>query len=196
MNLIDRAKKIMLNPKEEWVVISQETTTVTRIFTGYLLILAIVPALAQFVRYGLMGYNVPLVGYIGGSVEMGIRYAVIGYASYIFGAFISAYIIDALAISFGSRKNFTKAMQLVVYSYTPMLLASVFLMIPGLSFLSIVGLYGLYLLYIGLSPMMETPEDKAIGYFLISLLVIIVIYFVLAALLSLIFLGRSVFSAM
>lgn len=196
MNLIERAKKIMFNPKEEWVVISQETTSVAQLFTGYLLILAIIPALAQFVRYGLIGYELPFAGHIAGSVGLGVRYAIIAYASYIIGAFISAYLIDALAPSFGSQKNTSKAMQLVVYSYTPMLIASVFWMIPGLYFLSIIGLYGLYLLYIGLTPMMQTPEDKAIGYFVVSLLVIFAAYVIIAAILGLLFLGRSIISGM
>lgn len=195
MNLIERARKIITNPKEEWAVINQETTSVTQLLTGYFLILALIPAIAQFVRYGLIGYNAPLVGHINGSIELGLKYAVIGYITYVLGAFLSAFIIDALASSFGSQKNFTKAMQLVVYSYTPMMIASVFGMIPGLSILSIVGLYGLYLLYAGLTPMMQTPEDKAVGYFVVSLLVIIVSYFIIGLIFTGILLGGTIISA-
>lgn len=196
MNLIERARKIITNPKEEWAVINQETTTVTQLLTGYFLILALIPAIAQFVRYGLIGYNAPLVGHINGSIELGLKYAVIGYITYVLGAFLSAFIIDALASSFGSKKNFTKAMQLVVYSYTPMMIASVFGMISGLSILSIVGLYGLYLLYAGLTPMMQTPEDKAVGYFVVSLLVIIVSYFIIGLIFTGILLGGTIISAL
>ena len=196
MNLIDRVKKILLSPKEEWVVISQETTTVTQLCTGYLLLLALIPAIAQFVKFGLIGYSIPFGGHMGGSIELGIRYALIGYINYVLGAFLSAFIIDALATSFGSQKNFTKAMQLVVYSYTAMMIASIFVLIPGLSILSIVGLYGLYLLYIGLAPMMQTPEDKTVGYFVVSLLVIIVVYGVLAFALSALFIANTVMSSM
>lgn len=196
MNLIERARKIITNPKEEWAVINQETTSVTQLLTGYFLILALIPAIAQFVRYGLIGYNAPLVGHINGSIELGLKYAVIGYITYVLGAFLSAFIIDALASSFGSQKNFTKAMQLVVYSYTPMMIASVFGMIPGLSILSIVGLYGLYLLYAGLTPMMQTPEDKAVGYFVVSLLVIIVSYFIIGLIFTGILLGGTIISAL
>jgi Yip1 domain. len=195
MNLIERARKIITNPKEEWAVINQETTTVTQLLTGYFLILALIPAIAQFVRYGLIGYNAPLIGHISGSVELGVKYAVIGYITYVLGAFLSAFIIDVLATSFGSQKNFTKAMQLVVYSYTPMMIASVFGMIPGLSILAIVGLYGLYLLYAGLTPMMQTPEDKAVGYFVVSLLVIIVSYFIIGLIFTGILLGGTIISA-
>ena len=105
MNLIERARKIITNPKEEWAVINQETTTVTQLLTGYFLILALIPAIAQFVRYGLIGYNAPLIGHISGSVELGVKYAVIGYITYVLGAFLSAFIIDVLATSFGSQKK-------------------------------------------------------------------------------------------
>ena len=196
MNLVDRVKKILMNPKEEWVVISQETTTVTQLFTGYLLILALIPAIAQFVRWGFLGYSVPFGGHISGSIELGIRYAIMGYISSILVVFISAFVIDLLATSFGSQKNFTKAMQLVVFSYTPMFIAGIFQMIPGLSILGIVGLYGLYLLYIGLTPMMQTPEDKIVGYFVVSLLVIIVTYFLLALILSALFVSTALMTSM
>jgi len=196
MNLIERVKKILLSPKEEWVVISQETTTVTQLCTGYLLLLALIPAIANFVKFGLIGYSIPFGGHVGGSIELGIRYAVMQYIIYVLGAFVSAFIIDALATSFGSQKNFTKAMQLVVYSYTAMMIATVFTMIPGLSVLSIVGLYGLYLLYLGLTPMMQTPEDKVVGYFVVSLLVIIVISVILTFVLSALFIANTLMSSM
>jgi len=38
MNLIERAKNIIIKPKDEWNVISQETTSVSQLTTGYLLI--------------------------------------------------------------------------------------------------------------------------------------------------------------
>jgi hypothetical protein len=38
------------------------------------------------------------------------------------------------------------------------------LLIPGLRFLTILGLYGLYLLWTGLPPVMRTPPSKAFLY--------------------------------
>jgi hypothetical protein len=195
MNLVERAKNIILKPKDEWVVVSQETTSIAQLLTGYLLILALIPALAQLIRYGLIGYNIPFVGHIPGTITVGIRYAIIGYITYVLGAYLSAFIIDALATSFGSQKNFTKAMQLVVYSYTPMMIASILQIIPGLGILSIVGLYGLYLLYLGMKPMMLTPDDKVTGYFVVSLLVIIVVYFVIGLIMGAILLTGSIVNA-
>lgn len=184
MNLIERAKNILIKPKEEWAVISLETTSVAELCTKYLLILALIPALAQFIKFGLLGYSAPFVGHVGGSIPGGIRQAIISYVSTVAGAFISAFIIDALAPSFGSQKNFSRAFQLVVYSFTATMVAGIFVMIPGLSILTILGLYGLYILYLGMSPMMLTPEDKLVGYFVVSLIVIIAVYVVLGLILT------------
>lgn len=187
MNLIERAKNILLKPKDEWTVVEQETTSVQELVTTYLIPLALIPAAASFVRWGLIGYG----SFIGASMSWGIKYALISLVTTIGGAYLSAFIIDALATNFGSVKDFRKAMQLVVYSYTPMLVAGIFQIIPGLSFLGIVGLYGLYLLYTGIAPLMKTPQDKVTGYFVVSLVVLIVIYAILGAILTTAILGGS-----
>jgi hypothetical protein len=185
MNLIERAKNILIKPKEEWNVISQETTSVTQLVTGYLLILALIPAAAQFIRYGLIGYNLPFIGHMPGSMSWGIRQAVVSYISSVGGVFLSAFIIDMLATNFASQKNFAKAMQLVVYSFTASFVAGIFYLIPGLGILAVIGsLYGLYILYIGLKPMMQTPDDKVTVYFVISLLVIIAVSVILSMILG------------
>lgn len=186
MNLIERVKNVLIKPKDEWEVISKETTSINQLLTGYLLILAIIPAGAVFLKIGIIGYNMPFYGHVSGNISMGISQAIVSYITYVGGAFLSAFIIDALAPSFGSEKNFIKAMQLMVFSYTPMLLAGIFQLIPGLGILAIVGLYGLYILYLGLTPMMKTPDDKRIGYFVVSLLITIGIYFIIGVILGVI----------
>lgn len=185
MNLIERAKNIILKPKEEWTVIEQEQTSVSELVTSYLVLLALIPAAAAFLRFGVFGFG----HMFGPSIEWGLKQAVVSFVATGGGAYLSAWVIDALAVNFGSTKDFRKAMQLVVYSYTPMMLAGIFQLIPALSILGIVGLYGLYLLYLGIAPLMKTPEDKVTTYFVVSLLVIIVIYVVIAAILTSVLIG-------
>jgi hypothetical protein len=192
MNIVERAKNILIKPKDEWNVISQESTSVAQLATTYLLVLALIPAAAQFVRYGIFGYNIPFIGHVPGSITYGIRQAVVSYIGSAGGAFLSAFIIDILASNFASQKNFEKAMQLVVYSYTAMFVAGVFYLIPGLGILAFIGgLYGLYILYLGLKPMMQTPDDKVTVYFIVSLAVIIVVSAVLSVVLGTILLASG-----
>jgi hypothetical protein len=192
MDIVERVKNILISPKQEWEVIEKETTPVSQLVVGYLLLLALIPAIANFIGYWLVGYRVPFVGHVSGSFEFGLRQGVLAFASPVIAVFVAAYVIDLLAPSFGSQKDFRRAMQLVTYSYTPALVAGVFMIIPSLGILAtLAGLYALYLLYIGLKPMMKTPDDKVTTYFIVSLLVMIVATFVVAAILSAIFLSRS-----
>ena len=75
--------------------------------------------------------------------------------------YIIASVIDLLAPRFGGQKNFANALKLSVYSHTPLWLAGIFLLIPGLNFLLILGLYGLYLLWTGLPLLMRVPDEQA-----------------------------------
>ena len=191
MNLINRAKSILLSPKTEWAVIEPERTDVKTLTLNYLLPLALIPAIAGFIGFGLIGQNV--LGMHIGSAGYGLRYAIVSLVSTIGGAFLTAYIIDLLAPSFGSEKNFLQSFKLVVYSYTPMMVAGVFLIIPALGILAtLAGLYGLYLLYIGLQPMKKTPDDKKTTYFVVSLIVVIIGSVVLSAILSSIFITSGI----
>ena len=192
MNLINRVKSILLTPKTEWPVIETEQTDVKTLTINYLLLLALIPAIAGFIGYGLIGQNV--FGVHIGSAGYGLRHAITSLIGTIGGAFLTAYIIDLLAPNFGSEKNFLKSFQLVVYSYTPMMVAGILLIIPTLGMLaSLAGLYGLYLLYIGLQPMKKTPEDKKTSYFVVSLIIVILVSIVLSAILSSMVITTSLF---
>jgi hypothetical protein len=77
-------------------------------------------------------------------------------------------VIDLLAPRFGGKKNFSNAFKLSVYSHTPLWLAGVFLLIPGLNFLLILGLYGFYLLWVGLPILMGVPNERAFTYAIVA----------------------------
>ena len=183
MNIIDRAKQIILKPKEEWMVIDQESTSVKDLITGYLLPLALIPTIASLIGYGFF-FRLHSLGF-------GIKYAVLYFITYIGGALLTAWIIDALAVTFASVKDFRKAFQLVVYSYTPMMVAGVVMIFPALSpVMLLAGLYSLYLLYLGFKPLMKTPDDKLVTYFVVSLVVLIVVYFVISTILTRVIIGN------
>jgi hypothetical protein len=183
MNIIERAKQIILKPKDEWVAIDQESTSVKDLVTGYLVPLALVATIASFIGYSFF-FKFHSLGF-------GIKYAILYFVTYVGGALLTAWVIDALAPSFGSTKDFRKAMQLVVYSYTPMMVASVVMIFPALSpIMLLAGLYSLYLLYLGLKPLMKTPDDKLMTYFVVSLVVLVVVYFVISTILTRLIVGN------
>lgn len=183
MNTIQRAKNILMTPKTEWNLISEENSGHVKLLVGYLIPLALIPAIAGFIGYGLIGYSV--IGIHIGSIGLGIRQALVSFISTVGGVYLSAWIISFLADKFDSLKNFDKAFELVVYSYTPMCVAGILLIYTPLSFLATLGgLYGLYLLYVGLVPMLQTPGEKKTPFFLVSLLAVALVSVILSAILG------------
>ncbi len=183
MDVVNRVKNILLAPKEEWPAIEAERYPHARIFTSYLLLLALIPAAGNFIGQGLIGYSV--LGVHFGGISWGIKQAAVSFVSVAGGAYLTAFVIDLLAETFGSTKNFDNAFALTAYSYTPMCLAGIFYILPSLSIIALVaGLYGLYILYTGLQPMMKTPEDKVTVYFLVALVCVIAVTAILMTVLG------------
>lgn len=90
-----------------------------------------------------------------------------------------ALIVDALAPTFGGTKSQIQALKLMAYGSTASWVAGIFLIIPALSILALVGsLYSLYLLFIGLPVMMKSPQDKSVGYTVAVIVAAIVVFFV------------------
>jgi hypothetical protein len=183
MNLFERVKNIITTPNKEWDVIATETPDTGKIITGYVLPLAGAAALAAFIGYGLIGVSYFGVRFAG--MNWGIYQAINVFVAAILGVFVSAFVIDALAPSFGSEKNMGRSIQLVAYSYTPAWIGGLLAILPAIALIgSLFGLYGLYLLYIGLPKLKKTPAEKHVGYFVVSLLVIIVVYIVIGLIMA------------
>jgi len=185
MSLINRAKNILLTPATEWRVIDGEMETPGSLLGKYVLPMALIPAIAYFIGYGLIGVDAVLFR-IGG-IKWGIMLACSSFITSLCGYYISTYVIDALAPSFNSPKNIGKSAQLVAYSYTAAWVAGIFYILPSLGILAILGLYGIYLFYVGIPVMKSTPEDKRVTYMIVSAIVIIVVAFVVGLVINNIF---------
>ena len=183
MNLIDRAKNILFSPKTEWEKIQGETIPHVKMLTTNLLWLALIPAVAAFIGWGVIGHKVLFVRVAG--FGLGIRYALMQFVSVIGGAYLTALAFYLVAPHFGAKKDFDKAFQLAAYCYTAVCAGGVFYIMWSLSFLAgIAGLYGLYILWLGVKPMLEVPEEKVTNYFIVALLCMVVISIVLGAILG------------
>ena len=177
MDIVQRVQSILLKPKEEWVKIKAEPTTVAGLFTSYIMILAAIPAVFQFLGHVLVGQRLPLVGVFRWSIGRALGNAVVTYIFALVAVYLFALVVNELAPTFSSTKSMTSALKLTAYSMTPGWVAGVLYIVPGLWALSLVAsLYGLFLLYLGFdTPMMETPKDKIMGYMVLSIVVIVVL---------------------
>jgi hypothetical protein len=179
-SLVTRVKNILMTPRAEWPRIDAEPATVGGIYASYVAILAAIGPVASLIGQQVFGYSMfgitykPPIGY-------SIAQAVLTYVLSLVGIYVIALIIDALAPSFGGTKDNLKAFKVAAYSWTAAWIAGIFGIIPMLGILAILGLYSLYLLYLGLPVLMKVPQDKAIGYTLVIVVVAIVVWFIIAA---------------
>jgi hypothetical protein len=175
MNLVERARNLILQPRQEWQLIDAEPHTVQDLYTGYVMILAAIPAACGFIGYSIVG-----AGPWGAAQRMpigaGAAYLVVGYLLTLGWVYILALIIEAFAPKFEGKRDFDQALKVAAYTPTPAWIAGVFSVIPGLAIIGwLLSLYSLYLLFAGLPLLMKVPEDKAIPYFAVVIIATIVL---------------------
>jgi Yip1-like protein len=181
MNLVERAQKILLQPKQEWYVIQQEPTPPPQIYTSYIIPLAAIGPVASIIGLSLIGVTT-IVGSFRLSIPYAIILALVSFALDLGSVYVVALIIDALAPSFASHKNFNQAFKVAAYCKTPAWIGGIFNLIPTLAILGgLLGLYSIYLLYLGLPPLMYTPPDKAVVYTVVIIVVMIVLFIIIGA---------------
>lgn len=177
MNIIDRAKNILLQPKQEWQVIETERTPTPELYKGYILLLAAIGPLASIVGFSLIGMNVPFAGTVRIPLSTSITQAVVTYALTLASVYILALIINALAPTFAGVQDSNQALKVAAYSSTAAWLAGVFTIFPLLSVLGLLlAVYSFYLLYVGLPILMKSPTQKALGYTATVVVAAIVIF--------------------
>ena len=179
VSLVERAKAIILTPKEEWPKIATETTTQAEILKTWVLPLAAIGPIASLLGGQVFGYGAFGFSYRPGIVSALVT-AIFTYGLAIASVFVLAFIADFLAPKFNGVSNRTNAFKLVAYGYTASWLAGVFGLIPALAFFTLLGLYSLYLIYTGVTPLMQVPQDKAAGYTAVTILCAVVLALIVA----------------
>ncbi len=180
MNVVKRTTNILLTPKAEWQVIQNEPLTVAGIFTKYAMVLAAIPALAGFIGYSLVGVSLPFFGTFRYSVVRGLSWAILSYALSLVGALLVALVVNSLAPSFGGEKDLVASAKAVVFGYTAAWVGGIFAIVPSLSILAaLAGVYSLVLLWMGMKALKEVPIGKMAGYFAVTLIVALPLFFVI-----------------
>ena len=87
MNLVDRIKGIVVEPRNEWPKIAAEPATVQSLYTGWIMILAAVGPIAVLLTMH------------------SVQFAIAQYLLALIITFVLALIVDALAPSFGGTKD-------------------------------------------------------------------------------------------
>ncbi len=181
MNLVSRAKGIIVNPRQEWAAIDAEPLNLSELLVGYVLPLAAIGPIASIIGWSTFGFG----GLFRLSIGTLIMHAIVSYVLAIVGVFLLAWVINALAPTFGATQEMPQAIKVAAYSSTAAWVAAIFNIFPAIAILAAIGaLYSLYLCYIGLPILMKAPADKATTYVIAVIVSIIVIYLVIGMLSS------------
>jgi hypothetical protein len=164
MNAAARAKAMLIDPYVAWMQIEQEPGDPAYVLTRYVALLALVPAIFGFVGTSIIGVAVPGAATVRTTIFNGLFGAIFGYVMTCATVLLLGLIVDLAAPLFGGRRNFDAAFKLAVYSFTPVWLAGIFLLLPGLRFLVLTGFYGAYILWLGLPPLTKTPEQRSLHF--------------------------------
>lgn len=164
MNFVRRAAAVLADPAALWPRIEKENGDASYLLISYVALLALIPAAAGFIGGCVIGVIVPGTGTVRTPLVHGLLAAIFDYAAAFAQVLLVALSIDMLAPWFGARRSFAAALKLAVYSFTPVWLAGIFLLLPGLRFLEFTGLYGAVILASGLPTLMRAPQQRLPSY--------------------------------
>ncbi len=170
MNAFVRAKTLLVDPIAAWRGIEKDIGDPAYLLSRYVAVLALIPALSSFVGATLIGVVTPSGAVVRADLIDGLFGAIFSYAASCAMVLLLGLIIDILAPLFGGRRDFEDAFKLAVYSFTPLWLAGIFLLLPGLRFLLLTGAYGIYLLFIGAPRLTKVPEQQAANFTVVILI--------------------------
>jgi hypothetical protein len=178
VNLVDRAVKMLTTPKTEWEVVAAESATPQQVLVGYVVPLTLLAQLAGFIGAAFVGAMMASAFGIHHGAAFWLASAVVGWAASLAVVWVEAWVVNALAPTFGSVPNFTNAFKLVAFSATAAWVGCLLAVVPVLGMLGgLAGaLYSIYLFYLGVPRLMSTPQDKVASYMIITAIVILVLW--------------------
>lgn len=162
MNAARRARAMLADPVREWAVIASEPGDPAYVLSRYVTVLALVPAVSGLIGACAIGVVVPNAGLVRTPLFNGLFGAILGYVLSCAIVLVVGILINLVAPLFGGRRNFDSAFKLAAYSFTPVWLAGIFLVLPGLQFLTLAGFYGAYIVWLGLPLLIKSRGQKSL----------------------------------
>ncbi|RBW50577.1 Yip1 family protein [Marinobacter sp. F3R11] len=155
---------LLTHPDQQWEAIRKESESVTRLYTGHVLLLALIPALAGFIGTSQVGWQIGDGQVTRLSVSSALSLSVLFYAAMLAGIFILGKFIDFFAATYDAVERTPRGVTMAAYTATPIFLIGVIAVYPNIWVNMLAGLvaiaYAVYLLYEGLPILMKIPEDR------------------------------------
>ena len=177
---ISNAKEIILHHEAEWTRITTEENDKGSLMRYGMTMIVIAYALL-FVFSLLWGMSAGVLGAF--STTYVITSVVIQFALAIASLYFIPMILAALAPSFGGTNSPLNALKLFVFAETPAWIGMAISRIPVLGILAIIAgaVFAIYLFWQHVADAMSIPAEKKVGYVIVSIVVLAVIYIVIGA---------------
>jgi len=184
--VIQRARSLLVSPRTEWPVIGAEPATVADLYRGYIMIMAAIPPVCEFVKVSLLGYAWHGFRVYRRGMGAGLVAAIIEYVISLIAVYVLAVIIESLASNFGGQPNRVQALKVAGYSYTASWVAGFAQILPGLyALFALAGvIYSVFLLYLGLPSTMKVAPEQAGGYTAVIAIIALVVGWIIAMITS------------
>lgn len=178
MDLVGRAKGMVLTPAQEWSAVAGESTDTMTLIQGYVAPLAGLAAIGS-----LLGSLI-----LGGGFVRSIVLAIMSFILAIVAVFVLAKIAELLAPTFGGPQDGAASMKLAAHAPTSAWIGGFLSFIPVIGWIAALvgGLYSLYVIYLGVSPVMRVPDDKSLVYTICIIVAAVVVQMVLGMLAAMI----------
>jgi hypothetical protein len=179
MNLIDRAKNMLLAAKSEWPKVNSEPGSLSTVLPGYTIPLAAIGSAALIVSIGLIGVHGQT------NMKAGLLGALFLFLCVVLTVVGAIYVADGIATSMGAQKNINKSAQWVAYGFTPLYVILLLSIIPMTDrtivwLIIIVGFaFSGYIMFQGAPLIKGTPPDKAVAYTAAVIIISIILYIIL-----------------
>jgi len=181
---LERARRLILQPTQEWAAIAGEFTSAGPIYTRYLVPMAAIGPLAATVGTIISGgQRSTLAGTYTVSAMDAVTSGVLEYGLNLTGAWVFALVIEMLSPTFGGQRNRVQALKVAAYASTPYWLGGALALLPKLAPLgAVLGLYSIRLVALALPGVMKASRDKNAAFTLLASIAGILIVLLVSAL--------------
>ena len=155
---------LFTHPDEEWKAIREESESVSKLYFGHILLLALIPTAAAFYGTTQVGWQVGGSQLIKLTTGSALQLCALAYVAMLAGIYIIGKFIDFFAATYDVRESTPRGVTLAAYTATPIFLLGVIAVYPNIWVNMAVGTaaiaYAVYLLYEGLPILMKIPEER------------------------------------
>jgi hypothetical protein len=177
---ISNAKDVLMTQNAEWTrVMSEENDKQSLIRYGMTLLVIAYALVFLLTLVSPTGMG----GFVGISTTYLITMVIVEFVIAIASLYFIPMILAAIAPSFGGKNDALNALKLFVFAGTASWVGMAFSKIPYLGVLIMIAgaVYAIFLFWSHVAEAMSIPAEKKVGYVVVSVLVLAVIYIVIGA---------------